>query len=53
MVASPASPIATASWFERAWEIASDLLIATALMWTLPLLLAAAAALFRLLRQAM
>jgi hypothetical protein len=53
MSLSPASPIATESWFRRAWEVVSDLLIATALVWTLPLLLAAAAALLRLLQQAM
>jgi hypothetical protein len=37
------------SWFGRALAVASDLLIATALMWTLPLLLGAAVALVTLL----
>lgn len=36
----------------RAWEVASDLLIATALIWTLPLLLGAVAAVVRLLMDA-
>ena len=46
------SPVFADSWFARAREIAADLLIATALIWTLPLLLAAAAGLVRLLRAA-
>ena len=33
----------------QAWEIASDLLIATALIWTLPLVLGAVGALVRVL----
>ncbi|HET9362878.1 MAG TPA: hypothetical protein VFO58_24175 [Vicinamibacterales bacterium] len=37
------------SWFGRAREVACDLLIATALIWTLPLLLGAAVALVQLL----
>jgi hypothetical protein len=41
--------VATRSWLERAWDVASDLLIATALIWALPLLFAALAAALRLL----
>jgi len=37
------------SWLGRAWEVASDLVIATLLVWTLPLLVGAAAAIVRLL----
>jgi hypothetical protein len=37
------------SWFGRARTVAVDLLIATALIWTLPLLLGAAVALLQLL----
>jgi len=44
-----ASPIVVRSWFGRAWVVTSDLLIATALIWTLPLLLGAAAAAVKLL----
>jgi hypothetical protein len=40
-------------WFGRAWEITSDLLIATALMWAFPLLLGALVAAFRLIAQAL
>lgn len=40
------SPI-THSGFRRAWEIASDLFIATAVLWTLPLVLALIAALVK------
>lgn len=43
------SPTVTHSRFGRAWEVVSDLLLATALIWALPLMLAAAAAVFRLL----
>ena len=42
------SPTRPRSW-GRVWEVASDLLIATALIWTLPLLLGAVAALLGLL----
>ena len=44
------APNATASrtWFSRAWEVASDVVIATALVWVLPLLLAGMAALLGL-----
>jgi hypothetical protein len=38
MTALP-SPTVNDSWFGRAREVACDLLIATALIWTLPLLL--------------
>ena len=38
------APIVTYSRLGRTWEIASDLLIATAVIWVLPLLLAAVAA---------
>jgi hypothetical protein len=43
------SPIVAESWFKRAWDVVADLLIATAVIWTLPLILGAAAALVRLL----
>lgn len=43
------SPTVNDSWFGRAREVACDLLIATALIWTLPLLLGAAVALVQLL----
>ena len=43
------SPTMTHSRLGRVWAVVSDLLIATALIWALPLLLAASAALFRLL----
>ena len=39
----------TRSWLSHAGEIASDLVIATAVIWTLPLLVGATAALVRLL----
>src|SRR6185436_331347 len=45
--------LVTRSWFEQAWDVLSDFLIATALIWTLPLLLGAAAALVRLLLRAL
>jgi len=41
------SPVAH-SRVRQFWELASDLLIATALIWTLPLLLGVVGALFRL-----
>ena len=49
------APNATVSrtWFAQAWEVASDLVFATALIWTLPLLLGAVAAIVRLLLKAM
>jgi len=47
------SPIVIHSWFGRAWQVGSDLLVATALIWTLPLLLGAAAALLRFLLRAL
>lgn len=40
----------TRSWLSHAWEITSDVVIATAVIWTLPLLVGAAAALARLMR---
>ena len=43
------SPV-TRSGLSQAWDVASDLLIATALIWTLPLLLGAAGALVAVLR---
>jgi hypothetical protein len=43
------SPIVAESWFRRAWNVLTDLLIATAVIWALPLMLGAAAALIRLL----
>ena len=45
------TPIATRSWFGRAREVASDLLIATALVWAFPLLLGAVAAVLRFFLQ--
>jgi hypothetical protein len=42
------SPV-TQSRLWHMWEVASDLLIATALIWTLPLLLGAVGALVQLL----
>ena len=47
------SPIVIRSRFGQAWDVTSDLLMATALIWTLPLLLGAAAAAIRLLLRAM
>jgi hypothetical protein len=49
------TPNATVSrtWFAQAWEVASDLVVATVLIWTLPLLLGAVTALVRLLLKAM
>ena len=44
------SPV-THSRLRQVWDIASDLLIATALIWTLPLLLGVVGALFRLLER--
>ena len=41
----------THSRLRQVWEVASDLLIATALIWTLPLLLGVVGALFRLLER--
>jgi len=41
------------SWFAQAWGVASDLVLATALIWTLPLLLGAVTAMVRLLLKAM
>lgn len=40
------SPI-TPTGFRRAWEVVSDLFIATAVLWTLPLLLALIGALVK------
>jgi len=45
------SAIVSRSWFGHAWDVASDLLIATALLWALPLGLGAVTALVRLLLQ--
>lgn len=47
MSALPSPVMHSRLW--HAWDVASDLLIATALMWTLPLLLGAAGALVRAL----
>jgi len=41
--------LVTRSRLEQAWDVLSDLMIATVLIWTLPLLLGAAAALIKLL----
>jgi hypothetical protein len=45
------SPV-THSRLWQVWEVASDLLIATALIWTLPLLLGAVGAVVNLLLEA-
>ena len=45
------SPVAQ-SRLKQAWGITSDVLIATALIWTLPLLLGAVGAVVRLLLEA-
>ena len=49
------APNATVSrtWFAQAWQVASDLVLATALIWTLPLLLGAVTAIVRLLLKVM
>ena len=46
------SPVTTHSWFGQAWGVASDLLLATALIWAVPLSLGALAALVRLVLEA-
>lgn len=43
------TPVPTLSRLAQAWEVASDLVIVTALIWTLPVLLGLAMALGRLL----
>jgi hypothetical protein len=43
------NPLLKRSWGGRVWECASDLVIATAIMWTIPLLLGLATALATLL----
>jgi hypothetical protein len=48
MSTSTTQAIAADSWFARAWAVTSDLFLATALIWALPLLLAALTALGRL-----
>jgi hypothetical protein len=45
------SAIVSRSWFGRAWDVASDVLLATAVLWALPLLLGAVTAMLRLLLQ--
>ena len=45
------SAIISRAWFGSAWNVACDLLIATAVVWTLPLLLGAVTAALRLLVQ--
>jgi hypothetical protein len=40
------------TWLRRAWDVAFDVVVATALVWALPLLLGIVAAVLRLLRQA-
>jgi len=44
----PVPPSPESRWWQ-VWEIVSDLLIATALLWTLPLLVGAAGALLEFL----
>jgi len=46
-------PVVIRSRLGQAWDVTSDVLIATALIWTLPLMLGAAAAAIRLLLRAM
>ena len=46
-------PVVIRSRLGQAWDVTSDVLLATALIWTLPLLLGAAAAAIRLLLRAM
>jgi hypothetical protein len=43
----------SSTWFAQAWEVVSDLVLATALIWTLPLLLGVVTAIVRLLLNAM
>ena len=43
----------TGSWFGRAWQVMSDVLVAIALIWTLPALLGATVALLRLILRAL
>lgn len=45
------SPVSHSRW-RQAWEVASDLLIATALIWMLPLLLGVLGAVVNLLLKA-
>ena len=49
----PVRPSHERPWLRWAWEVASDLIIATALIWTIPLLLAAALAVVRLMQHAL
>jgi len=46
-------PIVIRSRFGQAWDVTSDVLMATALIWALPLLFGAASALIGLLFRAM
>jgi len=43
----------SSTWFAQAWEVVSDLVLATALIWTLPLLLGVVTAIVRLLLKVM
>ena len=52
-MSSSVRPLSERTGFQRAREVASDLLIATALIWSIPLLLAVALAIVRLLQQAL
>ena len=45
------SPVSS-SWPRQVWDVASDLLIATALIWALPLLLGVVGAVVNLLLEA-
>lgn len=45
------SAIVTRSWLGSAWDVVGDLLIATAVLWALPLLLGAVTAALRLFVQ--
>jgi hypothetical protein len=50
---SVANATVSRPWFAQAWGVVSDLLVATALIWALPLLLGVATALVRFLRNTM
>jgi hypothetical protein len=50
---SVANVTVSRTWFAQAWGVASDLLVATALIWAVPLLLGVVTALIRFLLSAM
>lgn len=49
----PPNAMVARTWFAQAWDVASDLLLATAVIWALPLLLGVVGAIVRLLLTAM